>query len=107
MISNSVAATAGDNLKIDYSLGTEVDTTANYTFTCEYRLYRSGTLINTRVLNRTQSSAGTQRFMVSNTYVDTALLTTTYLYELRVIVIGATNVTSASCVNRAINMIVF
>jgi hypothetical protein len=105
--STTIPVTTGDELKIDFAVSYDVVTTANFSFTIESRLYRDGTLISTRTLNRNGSQAGTQRFPVSNTYVDTAVATTTSTYQIRAIVTAASNVTSTTGVNRNINIINF
>ncbi|WP_404332363.1 hypothetical protein [Mesobacillus maritimus] len=89
-------------------MGVEPVTTANSTMTIEFRTYRDGALLQTKVFNRSISGAGTQRFMVGNTYVDTAPATNpTSTYELRLIVTAATNITSVTAVNRDLNLIKF
>lgn len=103
----SVPVTTGDELKIDSVISVESITTANSVQVFETRLYRDGTLINTRTLERSISAAGTQTFQIPNTYVDTAVATTTSTYEVRVIFTTATNVTSASAINRNMNIINF
>jgi hypothetical protein len=82
-------------------------TTAGYVYEVEARLYRDGTLIMSQPLSATGASAGDQTEILSITYVDTALSTTTSTYEVRTIVTSATNVTSASSFDRNINAIVF
>lgn len=103
----SVPVVTGDDLKVDFAVSYDILTTANFSFTVESRVYRDGTLINTRTINRSGSSAGTQRFPVSNTYVDTAVATTTSTYQVRAIVTAASNVTSTTAVNRNLNIINF
>jgi hypothetical protein len=107
VISETVPVVAGDAIKVDYSLGLSAVSTADWTIAVEYRLYRNGTLINTRTFSRDGSTATTQIFPMSNTYVDLATLTTFHTYELRVIVTASTNISSASATQRDINMIVF
>jgi multidrug efflux pump subunit AcrA (membrane-fusion protein) len=94
-------------LKIDLAISVEAITSANSSLTFEVRLYRNGTLIATRTIQRNLSAAGTQRFPMANTFVDTAIATTTSIYEVRVIFTTATNVTSATALNRNINIISF
>ncbi|MNP14410.1 hypothetical protein D3C76_1067320 [compost metagenome] len=94
-------------MKIDLAVSVEAITTANSSLTFEVRLYRDGTLINTRTIQRNLSAAGTQRFPIANTFVDTAVATTTSTYQVRVIFTTATNVTSATAINRNINIITF
>jgi hypothetical protein len=103
--STSIAVVVGNRLKIDFAVSYDIVTTANYNFTCESRLYRDGVLINTRTINRIGTQAGTQRFPVSNTYIDTAVATTTSTYQIRGIITAATNVTSTNVVNRNLNII--
>jgi hypothetical protein len=97
----------GNLLKVDYALSYEGVFTSNWSVTAEFRLYRDGTLITTRTLNRSGSPAGTNRFPVANTYVDTAPATTSSTYELRVITTAASNLTSATTINRYLNIILF
>ena len=107
MASQSIGVTAGQNVKVDYGFGLNSVTTANYTINAEFRLYRDGVLIDTRGLDRVAAAAGTQRYPIANTYVDTAVATGTSTYEVRVIVITGTNVTSSAAINRNLNMIAF
>ncbi|MCA1036813.1 collagen-like protein, partial [Bacillus infantis] len=107
VISVSTPVTAGQNVKIDYTLAIEANANNNNTLNTLIRLYRDGDLIVTRGLNRTLTSAGIQRFIVANTYIDTAPNTTTSTYELRVINTVATNVTSVIADNRFMNLIKF
>ena len=91
---------AGQNLKIDYAYAVDFVVTANWAFTFESRLYRDGNLINTRTMNRSAATAGTQRFPLSNTYVDTAPATSAAsTYSVKVIVTATTSVTSAATGN--------
>jgi hypothetical protein len=100
---------AAERLKIDYSTAINAVCTANYSIVFEMRLYRDGTLIQTRTYNRTGSNAGTQRFPLSDTYVDTAPTTTgASTYQVRTIVTTGTNVTSATTgTSNDINIITF
>ena len=82
-------------------------TTANSSVTFQIRLYRDSTLISTKELDRTLSTAQTALYPVSNTYVDTAIATGTSTYQLRVIFTATNNITSATAVNRDINCITF
>ena len=103
----AVPVVIGQNVKIDQAISVEAITTANSDLTFIVRLYRDGVLINARTVQRTVSTAGTQRFPVANTFVDTAIATTTSAYEVRVIFTTANNVTSAIALNRNINVIRF
>jgi hypothetical protein len=103
----SVPVTAGHQIKLDYALSFEANTTANSSLTLETRLYRDGTLINARTSSNLSASAGTFRFTCSDTYVDIAPANDTSTYSVRIIVTTATNVTSASAINRSLNAIVF
>ncbi|MEC1072087.1 hypothetical protein P9D22_28465, partial [Priestia megaterium] len=94
-------------LKIDYALAVEIITTANWSFVLEMRLYRNTTLIDTRTLNSNSQQSGTYRFPLANTQVDIAPATTTSTYSLRLIVTSASNVTSATALNRDLNIITF
>lgn len=103
----STSVSAGDNLKVDYSLENEFTVTANWGITTEFRLYRDGTLINSKMYSFNGASAGTQRIPVAGTFVDTAPSTTTATYEVRVIITTATNITSVTSANRNMNIITF
>ncbi|MCB8814612.1 hypothetical protein LJE72_03480, partial [Desulfosporosinus sp. SRJS8] len=96
-------------LKIDYAFGLDFVVTSDWAFVFETRLYRDSTLINTRTSNRSGQTAGTQRFPLSSTYVDTAPATSaSSTYSVRVIVTTATNVTSADTGNSiTLNIITF
>ncbi|OOM62174.1 hypothetical protein CLBEIC_39570 [Clostridium beijerinckii] len=107
VVTLGVPTIVGENIKIDYALAIENVTTANSTQTLEIRLYRDGTLITTRIIERTIASAGTQRFPISNTFVDTAVVTGTTTYDIRVIYTTATNITTGTAFNRNINTIAF
>ncbi|OOM63723.1 hypothetical protein CLBCK_08580 [Clostridium beijerinckii] len=107
VVTLGVPTTAGENIKIDYALAIENATTANSTQTLEIRLYRDGTLITTRIVERTIAAAGTQRFVISNTFVDTAAITGTTTYDVRVIYTAAANITTGTAFNRNINTIAF
>ncbi len=87
----------GQQVKVDYALAVEFVTTANWSFVCEIRLYRSGSLINSRIFNRSDQQAGNQRYPISSTYVDTAPSNNpTTVYQVRVVVTTAVNITSAT-----------
>ena len=101
------AVTAGNDVKVDYSLSLSYITTANYEIAAETRLYRDGTLLETREFNQSGSTAGTHTFAMLGTLVDTAPLTTTSTYEIRVITTTANNVTSGSVATRNMNLIIF
>ena len=107
LVSQSVAVTAGQELKIDWATGFEVVNTSNYNVVAEFRTYRDATLISTRILNRTAAAAGTQRFPIANTLVDTAPATASSTYSLRCAITTATNITSGSGNNNNLNIIVF
>ena len=107
MASQSIGVTSGQQIKVDYAFGLNSVTTANYTLDAEFRLYRDGVLIATRGLDRVGASAGTQRYPIANTYVDTAVATGTSTYDVRVIITTATNITSSAAINRNLNMIAF
>ncbi|MGV3465179.1 MAG: hypothetical protein ACO1OT_07795, partial [Heyndrickxia sp.] len=98
---------ANQNIKVDYALTLELTTNANNSFTVQVRLYRNTTLLQTRFLIRNQPTAGTARFPIADTYVDTAPTTGPTTYQLRVFTSVATNVTSGNANNRNINVIVF
>jgi hypothetical protein len=103
----SNAVTEGNDVKVDYSLSLLYVTTADYQIAAETRLYRDGTLLETREFNRSGSTAGTHTFAMLGTLVDTAPVTTTSTYEIRVITTTATNVTSGSVATRNMNLIIF
>ncbi|MEH6854642.1 hypothetical protein V7037_08445, partial [Priestia megaterium] len=94
-------------LKIDYALAVEIIATANWSIVFEMRLYRDTTLIDTRIFNRSASQAGTQRFPLASTQVNIAPTTTTSTYSVRIIVTAATSITSATAINRDLNIITF
>lgn len=97
IVSVTQAVTAGQNLKIDYSYAIDFVVTASWSFVFESRLYRDGTLINTRTFNRSGTTAGNQRFPLSNTFVDTVPATSAAsTYQVRVIVTAATSLTSGA-----------
>ncbi|WP_080064663.1 hypothetical protein [Ruminiclostridium hungatei] len=103
----SIPVTAGIEVKIDYAVSIEAITTANWAMSFEVRLYRDTTLITTRTFIDSASSAGTHRFSISNTQVDTSVATETAGYQLRIIFTTATNVATGTALNRNINAIVF
>ncbi|MBV7276527.1 collagen-like protein, partial [Clostridium sp. PL3] len=105
----TLSVTAGQNLKIDYALAINFIVTANWSVAYEVRLYRDGTLINTRQNNRLGTAAGNQRLPISSTYVDTVPTTSAAsTYSIRVIVTTAVNVTSAATGNNInLNIISF
>ncbi|WP_143323948.1 collagen-like protein, partial [Clostridium sp. BL-8] len=107
VVSTNVSTTSGQNVKVDFSVGVQVITAANSTIVFQLRLYSNGTLVAMREVDRVITSAGTQRFPVSNTYVDTATTTGTTTYDVRLVFLTATNVTSASAINRYLNCIAF
>ena len=107
VITQNVPVTIGDDVKIDHAQGFEFVSTANYSITAEFRIYRDATLIHTRTLDRVGAAAGTNRIPFCDTHVDTAVANTTSLYEIRVIVTAATNITSATANNPDLNLIVF
>ena len=103
----SVPVVTGENVKIDYSVSVEAITTANWATSFEVRLYRDTTLITTKTFIDSAPSAGTHRFSISNTQVDTAVSNETAGYQVRVIFTTATNVATGTALNRNINAIVF
>ena len=107
IITALVPVTTADNIKTDYSTVLSADVANDYSFSCDFRLYRDGTLIQTCTLDRTEESAGTQSWFIADTFVDTALATITSTYEVRAIFTSATNVNSAEVNNRDINLINF
>ncbi|SHI27980.1 hypothetical protein [Clostridium intestinale] len=107
VVSVAVPVTTGDELKIDFVIYIENVTEGSSEQTFETRLYRDGTLINTITIQRSISSAGPQTFQIPNTYVDTAVATIASTYEVRVIFTTAMNITSASAINRNMNIINF
>jgi hypothetical protein len=82
-------------------------TSAAYSYTAELRIYRDATLIFTRTSSSNGSIVGTFDIDIGDTYVDTAVATTTSTYDLRVIYTATTNITSGSAVNSNLNVIVF
>ncbi len=107
VINLEVPVTAGNTVKLDYVFSFEAIATSNNRITLETRLYRDGVLLNTRSHIDINAAAGTTRFTCSDTYVDSPLATDTSLYDVRVIVISATNITAAGVINRRLDAIVF
>uniref|UniRef100_UPI0023B0FE78 collagen-like protein n=1 Tax=Clostridium sp. YIM B02569 TaxID=2911967 RepID=UPI0023B0FE78 len=107
VVSTNISTTTGQNVKVDFAVGIQVVTTANSSIAFQLRLYSNGTLVASREVERVISSAGTQRFPVSNTYVDTATTTGTTTYDVRLVFLTATNVASATAINRYLNCIAF
>jgi hypothetical protein len=103
----NVPTTIGQNVKVDYAVSVDLVTTANSSFTFQTRLYRNGILIDTRSVQRSVTTAGISRFPVSSTNVNTAVITGTSTYEVRIIFTAAANVTSASAINTDLNAIRF
>ncbi|MEC0684114.1 collagen-like protein, partial [Bacillus haynesii] len=103
----NVSVTSGQNIKVDYALAIEAVNTENSNIIVEIRLYRGGTLVQTRIFNRSLAAAGTQRFPLASTIVDTVPATATVEYSVRVVVTTASNVTSAAAFNRDLNLIRF
>ncbi|WP_236689799.1 hypothetical protein [Bacillus sp. TH008] len=102
-----VAVSIGQNVKIDYALAVEAVNAANSNIIFELRLYRDGSLLQTRIFNRSLAVAGTQRFPLANTFVDVIPAAATATYTVRVAVTTASNVTSAAAFNRDLNIIRF
>ena len=103
----NIPVTTGLQVKIDYAVSVEVITTSNWAMSFEVRLYRDTTLITTKTFIDSAASAGTHRFSISNTQVDTSVSTETTGYQLRIIFTTATNVATGTALNRNINAIVF
>lgn len=82
-------------------------TGSNWSLVAELCIYRSATLISTRTLNRSGNASGTQRFPIADTYVDTAPATASVSYQVRAIVTTDSNITSATVINRNLNIITF
>ena len=96
--------TSGQDILINYALALETVATANNNVIFQVRLYRDGTLLQTRIFNRNAQLAGTQRFPLSDTYVDTVPATTTLTYTVRIAVTTASSITSATAFNRNLNL---
>ncbi len=94
-------------MKIDYGESVEFVATSNFSVTYEFRLYRNGTLIHTRITNRVGTASGTNRIPIADTYVDTTPVVGLNTYQLRVIVTAATNITTLTVINRNMNIIQF
>ncbi|MCK1992358.1 hypothetical protein MPH61_07085 [Peribacillus muralis] len=107
MATLNVPTIVGQNIKVDYAVSIDVVTVANSNFTFQTRLYRNGILIDTRAVQRSISSAGTARFPVASTNVNTAVLNGTTTYEVRIAFTVALNVVSSSALNIDINAIRF
>ncbi|GIN34025.1 MULTISPECIES: collagen-like triple helix repeat-containing protein [Bacillus subtilis group] len=100
----NVPVTSGQDILINYALALETVATANNNVIFQVRLYRDGTLLQTRIFNRNAQLAGTQRFPLSDTYVDTVPATTTLTYTVRIAVTTASSITSATAFNRNLNL---
>ncbi|MEC0768501.1 hypothetical protein [Bacillus atrophaeus] len=98
---------AGQLIKLDLAISVDVTTTANSNFTFQIRVYRNGVLIDTRSVQRNINVAITSRFPIATTYVNTAAVTGTTSYEVRIIFTTASNVSSSSALNLDINAISF
>ncbi|MET3508372.1 hypothetical protein ABMB67_004519 [Halalkalibacter oceani] len=99
--------TAGQPVKVDSALSIEAITTADAVLEFEVRCYRNDVLVQTRVVQRSLTAAGTQSFPVAVTFVDPVTETGSIVYDVRVIFTTADNVTSATAVNCDINAIRF
>jgi hypothetical protein len=99
----------GQEIKLDFSMAVDFLTGSNWSVVFEVRLYRGATLINSRILSRSGNATGNQRIPIGNTYVDTAPSDNpTTVYQVRVIVTAASNVTSAATgVSNNLNSITF
>lgn len=71
VVTMNVPTIIGQNVKVDYAVSIDVVTTANSNFTFQTRLYRNGTLVDTRSVQRSISAAGTSRFPIASTNVNT------------------------------------
>ncbi|PGS48364.1 hypothetical protein COC46_18360, partial [Bacillus sp. AFS041924] len=107
IVSITQGVLANQQLKIDYATAIEIVVNANWSIVFELRLYRDATLIDTRIISRSQPTAGTQRFQIASTQVNIAPANATSTYSLRVIFTTASNLTSASANNRDMNIITF
>ena len=61
----TTSTTAGQNIKVDYALQVDTDTAANSSIAIEFRLYRGGTLLLTRMFRRSLAAAGSQVFDIA------------------------------------------
>gem|GEM_PF-6546408 len=103
----AVPVEAGQTVKMDYSLGLELFTTANWNSSFEIRLYRNATMIDSNTVADANAVAGTYKSLLSSTCVDVSPTTGTSTYSVRVIFTAATNITSSTTTNRSINAICF
>ncbi|MGM9954937.1 MAG: hypothetical protein ACI35J_03635, partial [Peribacillus sp.] len=103
----NVPTTIGQNVKVDYAVSVDVTSTANSIFTFQTRLYRNGVLIDTRSVQRSENNATTSRLPVSSTNGNTAVITGTSTYEVRIAFTAASNVTSSVAINTDLNAIRF
>ncbi|MUF99442.1 collagen-like protein, partial [Bacillus tequilensis] len=103
----SMPTVTGQLIKLDFAISVDVTTTANSNFTFQTRVYRNGVLVDTRSVQRNVNAAITSRFPIATTYVDTATVTGTTSYEIRIIFTTVSNVSSSSALNLDINAIRF
>jgi hypothetical protein len=100
LVAISAPVTAGNQVKVDFTItlyGTAIDL---YLFNSYIRLYRDGVRLMDRDLRYSgtvaNSGGSNISYIVSQTYVDTAPATTTSTYEVRVIIQYVSNVTFMS-----------
>lgn len=103
----AVPVEAGQIVKMDYSFGLELATTANWNSSFEIRLYRDSTLIDSRLIADANAVAGTYSNLLSSAFVDVSPITETSTYSLRIMFKTAANITSSSVTERRINAICF
>ncbi|PAD37277.1 hypothetical protein CHH56_00005 [Terribacillus saccharophilus] len=94
---------AGNNEKLDSIAQISVVTTANWSVSITTTLRRGATILEQVIITRTGQGAGTQRILVSNTFVDVVPTTGTATYTISVNVVPVANITSASVETRNLN----
>ena len=105
----SAPVTAGNQVKVDYTINLGGNMSDLYYFAVEIRLYRDGTRLINRLFRQTGTVQGSTdcNYIITQNYVDTAPVTTTSTYEVRVITQYVENVTIlVSVYNNNINLLI-
>ncbi|SDE79440.1 hypothetical protein SAMN04487777_12730, partial [Priestia aryabhattai B8W22] len=103
----TLAITAGNEVKIDNNTQILFVTSSNWSISYNINLRRDGTLINQLTISRNGNSAGDQRFLSANTYVDAPPSSGNSTYTISVHTTVASNVTSIAAEVRGMNIIRF
>jgi hypothetical protein len=103
----AVPVTTGNRIKLDYSQQIAAAVGANWNLSFNCILRRNALAINTQTLQRAGTVAGTVRFIIANTFTDTAPSTGTITYDVVISYVTATNVSSSSAETRNINSMRF